>query len=95
MSIAFGIIYSNRQSLGDRSSDVQLSCSIVGDRPIPALAMPEVVARVRVDLDPVDVTDADDVRWLRLPVAGSAAAGREARSGDDAGADGPFAAGAR
>jgi hypothetical protein len=27
--------------------------------------MPEVVARVGVDLDPVDVTDADDARWLR------------------------------
>ena len=31
----------------------------------PARAMPEVVARVGVDLDPVDVTDADDARWLR------------------------------
>jgi hypothetical protein len=27
--------------------------------------MPEVVARVGVDLDPVDVTDPDDARWLR------------------------------
>jgi hypothetical protein len=27
--------------------------------------MPEVVARVGIDLDPVDVTDADDARWLR------------------------------
>ena len=27
--------------------------------------MPEVVARVGVDLDPLDVTDADDARWLR------------------------------
>ena len=27
--------------------------------------MPEVVARVGVDLDPVDVTQADDARWLR------------------------------
>jgi hypothetical protein len=26
--------------------------------------MPEVVARVGVDLDPVEVTDADDARWL-------------------------------
>jgi hypothetical protein len=60
-----GITYSNGQSLGDPSSPVQLSCSIVGDRPIPARAMPEVVARVGVDLDPVDVTDADDARWLR------------------------------
>src|SRR6266480_4401526 len=60
-----GITYSNGQSLGDPSSPVQLSSSIVGDRPIPTRAMPEVVARVGVDLDPIDVTDADDARWLR------------------------------
>ena len=60
-----GITYSNGQSLGDPSSPVQLSSSIVGDRPIPTRAMPEVVARIGVDLDPVDVTDADDARWLR------------------------------
>jgi len=60
-----GITYSNGQSLGGPSSPVQLSCSIVGGRPIPALAIPEVIARVGVDLDPVDVTDADDARWLR------------------------------
>jgi hypothetical protein len=60
-----GITYSNGQSLGDPASPVQLSCSIVGDRRMPTRAMPEVVARVGVDLDPLDVTDADDARWLR------------------------------
>jgi hypothetical protein len=60
-----GIAYGNGQSLGDPSSPVQLSSSIVGDRPVPTRAMPEVLARVGVDLDPVDVTDADDARWLR------------------------------
>jgi len=59
------IRYSNGQSLGDPSSPVQMSCSIVRDRPIPTRAMPDVVARVGVDLDPVDVTDADDARWPR------------------------------
>ncbi|KJK38215.1 hypothetical protein UK15_18335 [Streptomyces variegatus] len=59
------VTYGNGQSLGDASSPVQLSSSIVGDRPVPTRAMPEVVARVGVDLDPVDVTDADDARWLR------------------------------
>jgi len=63
-----GITYSNGQSLGDPSSPVQLSSLVVGDRPIPARAMPEVVARVGVDVDPVDVTDADDARWLRACV---------------------------
>ena len=60
-----GITYDNGQSLGDASSPVQLSASIRGDRPIPTHAIPTVVARIGVDLDPVDVTDADDARWLR------------------------------
>lgn len=60
-----GITYSDGQSLGDPSSEVQLSCAAVGHRPIPARAMPEVVARVGVDLDPVDVTDPEEARWLR------------------------------
>ncbi|HET6986658.1 MAG TPA: DUF2332 domain-containing protein [Kribbella sp.] len=47
---------------------MQLACSIVGDRPVPTRAMPEVVARVGVDLDPFDVTDVDDSRWLRACV---------------------------
>jgi hypothetical protein len=73
-----GITYSNGQSLGDPSSPVQLSSSVVGDPPIPARAMPRVVARVGVDLDPVDVTDADDARWLRAWPARTA--GRTPRS---------------
>jgi len=60
-----GITYSNGQTLGDPSSPVQLSSSIAGGRPVPERAIPEVVARVGVDRDPVDVTDADDARWLR------------------------------
>lgn len=63
-----GITYSNGQSLGDPSSPVQLSASIVGQRPLPTRAMPEVVARVGIDLDPVDVTDPDAARWLRACV---------------------------
>ena len=60
-----GITYSTGQKLGDPSSPVQMSCSLVGDRPVPAHAMPEVVARVGIDTDPVDVTDAEEARWLR------------------------------
>jgi hypothetical protein len=60
-----GITYSNGQSLGDPSSPVQLSSSVVRGGAIPTRAMPEVVSRVGVDPDPVDVTDADDARWLR------------------------------
>ncbi|WP_218037067.1 DUF2332 family protein [Streptomyces spinoverrucosus] len=50
-----GITYGNGPSLGDPSSPVQMSSSTVGDRSIPTRAIPEVVARVGVDLDPVDV----------------------------------------
>ncbi|MGK5111176.1 DUF2332 domain-containing protein [Geodermatophilus sp. CPCC 205506] len=60
-----GITYGNGQSLGDPSSPVQLSSSIVGGRGVPTRAVPEVVARVGVGPDPVDVTDAEDARWLR------------------------------
>jgi hypothetical protein len=63
-----GIAYGDGPTLGDPSSPVQLSCSVVGDRPVPARAMPEVVARIGIDRDPVDVTDADDARWLRACV---------------------------
>jgi hypothetical protein len=63
-----GITYSNGQALGDPSSPVQLLSSIAGDRPVPARTMPEVVARIAVDPDPIDVTDADDARWLRACV---------------------------
>jgi hypothetical protein len=59
------VTYSNGHSLGDPSSPVQMSSSIVGERPVPTRAMPEAVARVGIDLDPLDVTDADDARWLR------------------------------
>ena len=59
-----GIAYSDGHSLGDPSSPVQLS-SIMRGPPVPAWPIPEVVARVGVDLDPLDVTDEDDARWLR------------------------------
>jgi hypothetical protein len=62
------ITYGNGQSLGDPSSPVRLSATVVGDRPLPTRAMPGVVARIGVDVDPVDVTDADDARWLRACV---------------------------
>ena len=60
-----GITYGNGPSLGDPSSPVQLLSRIAHHRPVPTRAIPEVVARVGVDLDPIDVTDADSARWLR------------------------------
>ncbi len=63
-----GLGYSDGRTLGDPSSPVRLSARVVGDRPVPARAVPPVVARVGVDPDPVDVTDPDDARWLRACV---------------------------
>ncbi|MFR0365943.1 DUF2332 domain-containing protein [Streptomyces sp. MCC20] len=60
-----GIAYGDGRVLGDASSPVRFSASVVGERPVPERAMPEVVARIGVDADPVDVTDPDDARWLR------------------------------
>lgn len=60
-----GITYDNGQSRGDLSSSVQLTTAVKGDRSIPTLPLPEIVARVGVGRDPLDVTDPDDVRRLR------------------------------
>ena len=60
-----GVTYSNGQTLGDPSSAVQLTASVVGDRRIPERAIPRVVTRIVVDHDPVDVTDPEQARWLR------------------------------
>ena len=60
-----GITYDNGVTLGDAASPLQLRCDGVGEREIPSTPMPPVVARVGVDLDPVDVGNADDARWLR------------------------------
>ena len=59
-----GITYSSGLSLGDASSPVQLSSRIAQDRPVPTRKMPEVVARIVVDRSPLDVTNAEDARWL-------------------------------
>jgi hypothetical protein len=59
------ITYSDGRTLGDPASPVRLSASVVGDRPVPARPVPEVVARIGADLEPLDVTDPDDARWLR------------------------------
>src|SRR5262249_19803161 len=64
-----GIAYGNGQSVGDPASPVHLSASAGRGGPIRTLAVPEVVARIGVDLDPVDVTNVDEARWLRACVA--------------------------
>lgn len=40
-----------------------LTCRVLGPVPVPS-RVPEVIWRAGLDLDPLDVTDDDDVRWL-------------------------------
>ncbi|HEX6025189.1 MAG TPA: DUF2332 domain-containing protein [Solirubrobacter sp.] len=61
------VTYSNGQSLGDPSSPVRLS-SVVKHGSLATRQIPEVVAKVGIDRDPLDLTDADDARWLRALV---------------------------
>ncbi|MFD7157014.1 DUF2332 domain-containing protein [Kribbella sp. NPDC059898] len=63
-----GISYGSGQLLGAADSAVQVSASVVGDGLVPSTAVPEVVARVAVGDELVDVTDADEARWLRACV---------------------------
>ncbi|MDP1793715.1 MAG: DUF2332 domain-containing protein [Acidimicrobiales bacterium] len=59
------ISYSNGAVLGDRSSALRLECDLVGEAGVPTRSLPGVVARIGIDLSPVDISDPDDARWLR------------------------------
>jgi hypothetical protein len=60
-----GIAYSDGTFLGEPDSVLQLQSEARGGVAVPANPMPPVVARIGVDLNPVDVTDDADARWLR------------------------------
>lgn len=52
--------------VGDPTSPVHLTTTIRGpQRPLFPDPMPEVAARIGVDLDPIDITDPADESWLR------------------------------
>jgi hypothetical protein len=46
-------------------SPVTLSCAVNAAVPVPS-RLPQVSWRAGIDLDPLDVTDAEDMRWLDL-----------------------------
>lgn len=50
--------------LGDTSSRVVIPCELRNDVPLPE-ALPDVVWRRGIDIDPVDVLDDDAVAWLQ------------------------------
>ncbi|MFE6859127.1 DUF2332 domain-containing protein [Nocardia sp. NPDC057668] len=49
----------------DGPSEVVLSCSTSGRPPIPDV-LPEVVYRAGLDINPLNVADAEDMRWLEM-----------------------------
>ncbi len=61
----YGYVYDSRP-VGP-PGPVVIHCTTSGAVPVPA-APPEVVARIGVDLHPLDVTAADDLAWLRALV---------------------------
>ena len=65
----FGYHYDDGVILGDPHAGVQLECAVIGDTVPPRDATPPpVVARLGIDLSPVDVTDPEACRWLEACV---------------------------
>jgi hypothetical protein len=53
----------NHVPVGPAASPVRLACQTEGPVPLPS-RMPEVVWRAGLDLNPLDVRDDEDLRWL-------------------------------
>ena len=58
----YGYDYAGHRARGRPAA---LRCTPEGDLPLPD-ALPEVVWRAGLDLDPIDIDDADAMRWLEL-----------------------------
>ena len=52
-------------TLGDETSSVRCPGRLAATGGVPPLVLPRVVSRVGLDLDPVDLTDAREARWLK------------------------------
>ncbi|NUR26216.1 MAG: DUF2332 domain-containing protein [Catenulispora sp.] len=62
----YGYHYSDHH-VGDPAAAVQLTCAVDGPVPIPA-AIPPIAWRAGIDINPLDVTDPGDMRWLECLV---------------------------
>jgi hypothetical protein len=61
---AYGYQYSSRPGvIGRRNSPVQLTCQVSGHFEVPE-HVPHVIWRAGLDLNPLDVADQGDLRWL-------------------------------
>lgn len=65
----YGYVLSDGRTFGDRASSLLLSCETRGtlSPAVPGL-LPRIERRIGIDLDPVDLSDADDRAWLRACV---------------------------
>ena len=63
---SYGYDYGTGRKYGNADSQVQLSCTLRGEKwpPIPE-CFPRIASRLGIDLQPVDVYDQDAVDWLR------------------------------
>jgi len=61
--------YNKTLQCGDPNSPVQVECLLRGEnRPPVPNRFPEIVSRLGVDLNPVDIDDPENVQWLRALV---------------------------
>lgn len=59
----YGYRYGNGHTLGPAGGAVSLSCAASGPVPLPD-RLPDVAWRAGIDINPLDVRDGEDVRWL-------------------------------
>ncbi|MEQ8371425.1 MAG: DUF2332 domain-containing protein [Alphaproteobacteria bacterium] len=64
-----GFSYGDGRIIGHAQSPVHLNCELRGGHiPVIAPRLPEAASRVGLDLNPVDIDDANQVRWLKALV---------------------------
>jgi hypothetical protein len=56
--------YGDHGASGPEDSAVHIECQVAGGSPPVATRLPVISGRVGIDLDPPDLTDPDDTRWL-------------------------------
>ncbi len=65
----YGYHYDNGQQAGNPQSPLQIDTMVKGDNPLPLpKQFPDVVFRCGIDLNPLDIRDDSDVRWLKALV---------------------------
>jgi len=62
----YGYDYGEDGRYGDMHSPVQLRCHLRGERrPVFSAMLPAVASRIGIDLDPIDVRNAEETLWLQ------------------------------